>query len=76
MNLSRLKFKHLSNEELIVELTASAYVDGSTDEGCSSYETRQIESEVKQRLFDKDREILRLRREADKYNGRRMGEVS
>jgi hypothetical protein len=75
MNLSRLKFKHLSNEELIDEAISSAWVDGSTDEVCSSSETQGMKNEIKARLLDKDIEILRLRREADKDNGLRMGEI-
>ena len=76
MNLSRLKFKDITTNDLIDEAISSAYVDGSTDEGCSSSETRGMKNEIKARLIDKDIEILRLRREADKVSGLRMGEVS
>ena len=74
MNLSRLKFKHLSNEELIAELECSAFADGQLD-GDTSNDTIDYRSELEQRLIDKDIEILRLRREADKVSGLRMGEI-
>jgi len=40
------KYSDLSAEDIIDELVSSAYVDGCTDEGCSSPETRDIQHEL------------------------------
>jgi len=59
---------------LIAELECSAFADGQLD-GDTSNDTIDYRRELEQRLLDKDKEILRLRREADKVNGLRMGEI-
>ena len=50
-------------------------VDTVTGNGAILKEVVEEYHKLEQRLLDKDKEILRLRREADKVNGLRMGEI-
>ena len=74
MNLSRLKFKDHNIKRLFddyetISKNPVTYFGQNYKERC------EIIQEVEQRLLDKDKEILRLRREADKAGTRRMGEI-
>jgi len=61
MNLSRLKFNNLTDEEVVAELECSAFADGQLD-GDTSNDTTDYRTELESRLFEKDKKILELNR--------------
>jgi len=74
MTLNRLKFKDHDVKRLFDDYET---VLGNTVTYFGQYDKERYEiiQEVEQRLLDKDKEILRLRREADKATTRRTGEI-
>jgi hypothetical protein len=46
----RRMYKNLSTEELLTELITSAYVDGYTDMGRDSQDTKELEIEILERI--------------------------